>query len=343
MMNKKLCILLTLLTALFLANVGWRLWLGRGRITVHADNQPIADVVRSIQKQAGIRIGTSLPSETRITLHLHKVPLLHALEVLASTAEADWSVAYFTAPNKPAIDAALAGISRGGDLQGWKHWSMPPMRGLAEMEAGASDPRNEEWKAKPASEGNLHAYLGQAATVLSAQFWAPEEWNPSVRSTPKSGRIKKVLPTLAKSVGGKSAEVFLLRARRGMRETVETTRPRERTADAAPQFRFDAPSEERRNAMQEREAAMIERLPKEKQAAARARSEERRKLFAEMATLSPEERRAKMEERMEQAMSNSDAAARMSAGGTMRGAMQTADQRTDRYRSYLDSKRELNQ
>ena len=52
-----------------------------------------------------------------------------------------------------------------------------------------------------------------------------------------------------------------------------------------------------------------------------------------------EERQAKIEERMEQMMSKPDAYARISAEGTKRGAMKTADQRADGYRGYLDRKR----
>ena len=339
----KLRLLLTILAVLFLANLGYRLYTNRGRITVHADDKPLAEVIRSIEKQAGIRLQSSLPLDTKVTLHLRKVPLLHALEVLAATAQADWSIAYFAAPDKPAIDSALAAIARGENPEGWKRWSMPPVRALAEMEGAPSDPRTEQWKVKTPGERNLHAYLGQAATLLSAQFFAPAQWNPAIRSDPKPGQIRKVLPTLAKHAGGRSAEVFLLRGRREFRAVADRTPPREGTGDFSPQFRSEPPSEERRKAMEERETAMIERLPKDKQAEARARAEERRKLFAEMATLSPEERRAKMEERMEQAMSNSDTAARMSTGGTKHGAMQTADQRSDRYRTYLENKRQLNQ
>jgi predicted secreted acid phosphatase len=94
--------------------------------------------------------------------------------------------------------------------------------------------------------------------------------------------------------------------------------------------------------MEERQRAAIDRLPKNKQAEALAQLEERRTLFEEMAKLSPEERRAKMEERMEQMMNSGDNAAKMSAEGTKRAAMQTAEQRAERYRGYLDRKRDAN-
>jgi hypothetical protein len=106
---------------------------------------------------------------------------------------------------------------------------------------------------------------------------------------------------------------------------------------------FREPSDQKRKALEERVNAQIERLPKEKQAAARARFEEERKIFEELAKLSPEERRAKKVDIMEKMMSNSETAARITAAEMKRSAMKTAEQRAERYRSYLEKKREINQ
>ena len=342
-MSSKLRLLLVVLLALCLANIGWRVWSGRGRITIDAKDKPVAEVIRSLERQAGIRIGTNLPADAKVTMHVRKVPLLHALEVLSAHTGANWSVAYFAAPDKGSIDAALATMASGQELEGWKRWSMPPMRGF-DGDNGSSDPRLEEWKTKPLPEGTLHAYLGQAANVLSAQFWAPEQWNPSVSAPPKAGKITKVMPKLASAVRGRSAEVFLLRGRRAQPQLADAGSDRTRTrnregGDGDRIFRGGPPSEEMQKAMEERARAAIERLPKDKQAEALARLEERRKFSQEMAKLSPEERRAKMEEMMEQRMNSGDAA-RLSTEGAKRGAMQNADQRAERYKGYLDRKRE---
>lgn len=342
-MGTKLRFLIVTLALVLVANIGWRFWANRGRVTIDVADQSVSEVVRSLQRQGGIRIVSNVPAEAKVTMHVRKVPLLHALEVLAANAGASWSVAYFLAPDKPAIETALGTLASGTDPEGWKRWSMPPMRGFGD-EGGSTDPRLEEWQAKPASEGNLHAYLGQAANVLSARFWAPEQWNPAVSTLPKSGRITELVPKLAKAAGGKSVEVFLFRARRPTGDFARGGPPANaQTGGDGPRFEFRAPSEETRKAMEERMIAQIERLPKAKQAEARARMEEGRKMFEEMAKLSPEERRAKMEENMEKMMSNSDTAARMSAEGTKRASMQTAEQRAERYRDYLDKKRAMNQ
>lgn len=344
-MNTKLRYLLIALAVVCVANIGWRAWASRGRITIKASDAPLSTVMRSIEKQAGIRLRSNLPADTKVTLHVRKVPLLHALDVLAANVGANWNVAYFTAPDKQSIDAALATISAGTQAEGWKRWSLPAMRGMGEDE-GNSDPRLEVWQPKAAATGSLHAYLEQASHVLSAQFWAPEQWNPAVSGGPKAGEIRKVLPKLAKAARGTSAEVFLLRGRPqpgqfAGREGGGAGSGAVRESSGG-RRQGEGRSEEMMKVMEEREQARIERLPKDKRAEALAEAEARRQFFAELAKLSPEERRAKMEERMEQMMSDPAAVARMEAGSTRRGAMQTADQRAERARGYLERKRQQN-
>ena len=341
-MNNRLRLFLVVLALLCLGNLGWRMFANRGRITVNASDRPLSEVVRSIEKQGGIRLRSNLPAETKVTLHLRKVPLLHALDVLAANTETSWNVSYFAAPDEQSIDRALATFAAAQELEGWKRFALPPMRGFGGFEEGSADPRAEEWKPKPATPPALHTYLEQASQSLNVQFWVPAEWNPSVSRTPREGRVGEVVAKLAKAAGGKSREIFVLRGRPqralaelgGLADFANAPERRERGSGER-----GAPSEEMRRVMEERIRAQIERLPKDKKAEALARFEEGRKFFEQMSALSPEERRARMEERMEQAMSNSDAMARMSAEGTKRAAMKSADQRSDGYRAYLDRKR----
>jgi hypothetical protein len=345
-MNNRLRFCLVILGALCVANFAWHLWLGWNLITIDANGASIATVIGSIEKQAGIRLRTNLPSETTVTMHVRKASLLHALEVLAASTDANWNVTYVTAPDKGSIENALAGISSGKMPEGWKRFAAPGMRGpAAEFDQGVSDPRQDPWKAKPASEGTLHAYLQQAAFMTTAQFWAPEVWNPNVPTPPKEAPLHSGVPKLAKAVHGYSAEVFVLRGRPQMRDIAATDQePETPNADAAARVNRGRaggpPSEEMRQALEERLRAQIDRLPKEQRTAALAELDERKKFFEEISLLSPEERRAKMAERMEQAMSNAEVVARMEAGSTKRSAMQTADQRAQRSKSYLDRKRQ---
>lgn len=343
-MNNRLRLFIIALAILCLANIAWRAWSGRGRITINANDRPISEVIRSVEKQAGIRLRSNLPADAKVTLHVRNVPLLHALDVLAASTDANWTVSYFAAPDQQMIDTALAAIATGQEVEGWKRFALPPMRGIPDMDQGITDPRFEEWQPKPAGQGVLHAYLEQASHLLSAQFWVPEQWNPAVNTPPKSGKITDVMPKLAKTAHGKSAEIFLLRGRpQRPPEVAGTAQTGQQSQPGAGRIRMGGPggppSEEMLKALEERERAQIARLPKDKQSDALARLDERKKFFEEMSRLTPEERQAKMEERMEQMMSKGDAYSRMSAEGTKRGAMKSADQRADGYRGYLDRKR----
>jgi hypothetical protein len=139
-MSNKLRLLLIIFVTVLVANAAWRLWANRGRVTIDANDQAVGEVVRSLQRQGGIRVVSNVPAETKVTMHVRKVPLLHALEVLAANAGANWSVSYFTAADKGAIETALGALAGGNDPEGWKRWSMPPMRGFGD-EGGSVDPR----------------------------------------------------------------------------------------------------------------------------------------------------------------------------------------------------------
>lgn len=344
-MNPRLRLAFILLAALCAANLGWRVWEGWGRITIRANDTPVADVVRSIEKQAGVKLHSNLPADTKVTMHVLKASLPHTLEVLAANTESSWSVAYFTAPDKGSIATALASLGSGGrNVEGWRRFGFRGGPGGGDdFGGGISDPRTDPWEPKPAEQATLHGYLEQAAIVTTAQFWAPENWNPAVPKPPKADEISDVMPKLAKMARGQTAEVFLLRGRPQGRDFAEggEREERPRGGDGGGERRRDRmPSESMRQAMEDRARAQIEKLPKDQRAAALAEFEERRKFFAELSQLPPEERRAKMQERMEQAMNNSEMAERMESGSLRRGAMQTAEGRADRYRAYLDRKRQ---
>src|SRR5678816_4026670 len=107
-MNNRLRLFIIALAILCVANIAWRLWAGRGRISINANDRPVSEVIRSVERQAGIRLRSNLPADAKVTLHLRKVPLLHALDVLAANTDANWTVSYFAAPDQQTIDATLA-------------------------------------------------------------------------------------------------------------------------------------------------------------------------------------------------------------------------------------------
>jgi hypothetical protein len=98
-----------------------------------------------------------------------------------------------------------------------------------------------------------------------------------------------------------------------------------------------------RRVMEERMLASIQKMPEKERATALAEHEERKKFFEEISQLPPEERRAKFQERMEERMNNPENAQRFESNMAKRGAMQTAEQRAERYRGYMDRKQRATQ
>ena len=80
--------------------------------------------------------------------------------------------------------------------------------------------------------------------------------------------------------------------------------------------------------------ARINQMPEDKRAKAQAEFDEGKKFFESMKDLTPDQRRAKMEERMQDPATQE----KFFSGMAKRDAMKTPQQRTERFRDYLQSK-----
>jgi hypothetical protein len=334
-MNRQLLLLIAVVT-LVVGNIGYRIWANWGLITVHATDEALPMVIRSVAKQGGIKIHTNLEADKKVTMHVDKVPLSYAMEVLANVSDARWELGYFLAPAKPDIDSALGALANGNKPEGWKRFfvPLPPGDLPGSADEGTSDPRLDTWNVKPADEPTLQAYLEQAAKNVSARIEAPKDWNPAVSAAPKGGRIQDVMPRLAKAAGGAVEQVFLLT---GRRRDAERTAGGDGPPDAVRRAMFggdDGDREKRMKDMAERMQAEINKLPEAQRATAQAKFDEGRKFFEGMKDLTPDQRRAKMEERMQDPAQQE----KMFNGNAKRDAMKTPQQRADRYRSYLQNK-----
>ncbi len=338
-MNRQLLLVLAVVV-LLVGNVAYRIWTNWGLITVHVTDAPLPMVIKSIEKQGGISIRTNLEADKTVTMHVDKVPLSYALDVLANVADARVELAYFLAPTKPPIDALLTAMAAGEKPEGWQRFHIPlPPGGLPGAgDEGSSDPRLDRWEVKPAPEGTLQSYLEQAAKNVSARLEAPTDWNPAVASAPKSGEIQDVMPRLAKAAGGAVEQVFFLTGRR--RDAVAQTsengppEPIRRMLGMAGGGQDDAAAEKMLRAIGDRMQAAIDQMPADKKAKAQAEFDEGKKFFEGMKDLTPEQRRAKMEERMQDPATQE----KFFNGMAKRDAMKTPQQRTDRYRDYIGNK-----
>ena len=323
-------LLLGCLLLLGLANLAYHFWRGWGVITVHAEDRPLAEVLRHIEKQGHVKIRSRLDPGTLVRVHLDRVSLHEALETLSAVTEARWRLTYLMG-DAGAISGALGTMGAQGDgqkLAGWKfyHYPLPPMPG--EDAPLLEDPRKDPWKVEPVPDGKLSGYLDGGARKVSAAFGVPEGWDPEVSRPPGSGPVGRVAAALAKAAGGRVEEFILLDT--GRREKKGDDRGEAFSGEGG-RFRGRDFNPEK---MEQRVLAEIEKLPPEKQAVARAELEERKAFFAGIQNLSREERMAKFQEMFEKP----EVQERFEKDRAERDARQSPAQRMARGQQYRERK-----
>jgi phage-related protein len=316
--------LIGLAVALIGAKVVSSIYSSWGLITIHADNLPLQKVISQVQRQGHITLKTDLDPQTKVTMHVTKVPLTEALDTLSAVTDARWRLRYFLAADKAAIRTALDSLTAGTKPEGWKliDHPMPPM--FAAEDDALPDPRRDLWTIKTPEENTLSAYLEGAARSTNAGFVFPETWNPSIRSAPRSAEIARVIPKLAGSVGGKYEELFVL------------VKPERRQWQQGEQAQADGPQDRERRPdwMADRAQAEINKLPPDKRAEAQAEFDKQRALWQEVRNLPPDQRRAKMQE----FFNDPKMQARRDEREAARDAKHTPDQRFQRYQQYVARK-----
>ena len=318
------------LVLLALANFGYYLWRGWGVITVHAEDRPVAEVVRAIEKQGHIKIRSQIDPATQVRMHLDRVSLQEALESLAAVTDARWRLTYLLG-EAPALSAALGTLGSGQKLAGWKfyYYPLPAMPG--EDTLPLEDPRRDRWEVEPVSDGKLSGYLDGGARKVSATFGIPEEWDSQVQQPPKPGPVNRVAAALAKAAGCRLEEFVLLETSRRERRGDED---RGEVSGDGGRFRGRDFNPEK---IEQRVLAEIAKLPPEKQAAARAELEERKAFFAGIQNLSREERTAKFQELFERP----EVQERFEKDRAERDARQSPAQRMARAQRYRDRKAQV--
>ncbi len=328
---------LPLVTLLLLVGYGgWSLWSHWGLITIHAESQPLAEIVRAIEKQGGVTVKTDLDPATLVRMHVEKVRLAEALETLSTLTDSRWRLAYIVGPDKGAIQTALGTFVAGQRVEGWKALSVS-VPSLSEEVAVLPDPRADPWEVKPAAESKLQSYLQQAARTVSAMFIYPENWNPDVAAPPKGGAIAQAVPRLTKAARGQYEEVFLLQrsGRGGPEGGGDDEGPRFASFDGGRRSGFDRGGFDR-DAMVQRMQAEIAKLPADQRAAAQRELDERRKFFEGMRDLPPEQRAAKMEE----FMNDPKVEERIEKAQSARDARRSPEQRAERGQKYRQRKQQ---
>ena len=285
--NRSLLFSTLALGGLTLVYFVWSIWANWGLITIHAKQQPLSAIIRSIEKQGHITLKTNLDPATKVTMHVTKVPLTEALETLAVNTEAGWRLTYVIAPLKTDIRTAVENLLSDKKNEGWKQVGYPMLRMFGNGEA-PSDPRLDVWTVTAQDEKKIQAYLKAAARGTNAAFLFPTTWNPQLKSPPCSGRIGKVVPKLASATHASVEELFVL----------QKWRQRDRSADATDDTAQERPRGGPQNSdvMRQRMQAQIDKLPADQRTAAQAQFDEQRKFFESVRNLPNDERRKQIED-----------------------------------------------
>ncbi len=318
-----------ILAALLLAvgNIVYYVWRGWGLITIRAEDRPLSEVVRSIEKQGHVTLKYDLDPATKVSMNVVRVPVSEALETLATVTDARWRLTYVFGPDSGAVRSTIAGLASGEKSDAWKalYYPLPPIA-LDDSSTVLPDPRRDTWAVKVPEEHKLQAYLDGAAKSVSASFVVPVSWNPDVNAAPKSGQIRSVAPKLASAAKGQVDELFLL-AKNERRGDPGDGEGGGGGGGFGGGFR----------SMGDRMQAEIDKLPPEKRVAAQAEMDERKAFFTALRDLPPEERRAKMESFFEK----TEVQDRMEKLQADRDARRTPQQRVQRAQKYRERKTQV--
>lgn len=334
-------LLLSATALLVIGAVAHHIWANWGLITIHSEKEPLAQVIRAIEKQGHITLKTDLDPATPVRMNVDKVVVSEALETLAAVTDARWRLAFIVAGDKAAISTVVASLTAGQRPAGWKT-AFVPTPPIGEEPLIPPDPRHAVWTVADPAEPKVQAYLEAAARQVSAMFLYPESWNPDVTSAPKTGPVTKVIPRLASAAHGQSEAIFLLQKGGGGRPDGAGARAEvaggpdgggaSRLAGIGGGRGFDPA------AMEERAKAEIAKLPAAQRPAAEAELAERKAFFERLKDLTPEQRRAKFEE----LMSDPSRQEKMEARTAAQDARRSPAQRLARSHGYVDRKAQVN-
>lgn len=220
----RLKILLGVVAVLVIALI-WNWIAGWGLVTIHARSEPVSKIIRSIERQGGIRIVTNADLTSAISMDVDRVTPVAAVDVLAARLDGNWSVGYVAGPSKKEIAAGIAGIASGERNRDFRSFGFGGGFGGGGMELSSTpiDSRLVVWKVSPSDSPELQSYLDQLSQKTGLMAMVPESWNPKVPKTPKDDAAGAAMKAIIHSVNGESQEVFVIRI---------SDRDRERTADA---------------------------------------------------------------------------------------------------------------
>jgi hypothetical protein len=209
---------------LLIANIVNYFWSSWGLVTIHAKDEPIGKVIKSIEWQGWVTIYSNVDPNEKITMSCDRVPLPDAMETLAANVDdgsgrgggfggggAQWHLGFFIAPTSAAVKAEIRSFAEGAesDDDSVRIYSFPtPLGMLGDDSTPVADPRGQIWpglKLPPAPAPNAAGSTADSAATADApetppdsaqgylrafarqsDIWimAPASWDPRVTSAP---------------------------------------------------------------------------------------------------------------------------------------------------------------
>ena len=297
-----------------------------GLVTIHVKDAPLSKVTSSIARQGHVTVETSLDPSTKVSMDADRVTVAEAVDQLAQITDSSWRGVIVTAPTKLALSEGVSMLRAGPDPEGWSvfYYPLSPMMSPDET---AMDPRSLRWNVQ-GPDREVGKLLDQAAQKSGAMIVMPKDWSATVPRLPASSATYRAVHDLVGSARGRDLSFYYLTARQ--RHRWEET-PQDGTANSAPTASPPALTPEW---LDQRITARINTLPAFKQVEAKKEYEEAKAFRDSLKSLSSEERRQKMKERMADPRFAEKMADRM----LLRDSRRTAQQRISRSVNYLNRK-----
>jgi hypothetical protein len=333
--------LLTILLGLVVLWGGWRIYSGWGLVSLDFTDAPVSKILSAISRQGGIEIATDLDPATPVTIQVHRVPPLEALDIVAVRTDSSWRLAFVGARTEPEIETALGAFRAKQQAGGWTTHGAGGFNAVQSRSGTPLDLSLVEWQ--PQGGGDLQTLLAQAADETGVILAAPSDWSSTI-AAPEGGRISDAASALFRAAGGTSREVYLLRGPepgeqagedgenwRGRRTWIGSA-PRDDTREGNGRGRgFGGPESAAKRA-----EAQIKLLPAEEQKTAREDVSMMREFWQSVRELPEEQRRAKAQE----FFSRPEVQERMEDRRLARYAKMTPKQRIERSQRYWERKAE---
>ncbi len=318
-----------------------------GLVTGHAQSQPLATVIRSIERQGGVKILTNADQTKPVSMDVDRVPAVEAVDVLAARLDGNWSVGYIAGPSKADVASAMSTMSdndRNRDFRmfGFGGFGGGGFGGGGGMDLSDTviDARKVVWKVSSSDSSQLQSWLDQLSQKTGLMVMVPRNWDPAIAKAPSGGEAAPALRSMIKSVKGAYQEVFILRV--ANEDRVADNGP-ERAARTDGGFGSGRPGDGggRRDFhpdwLADRAEARIAQLPKDEQADAKKRFDDMKAFFDQMRSLPEDQRRTAMQNFLDRPDVQQQMADRQAARDEKSGP----ERRADRSRRYIERKAQM--